>query len=112
MPSFTRWAIPVVAVVVLLGGGWALRAARQEESAPATGGMRGPVAVSAAAVEHGPIEQRRELDGTLEATSEIVVAPRWRSPRSLGPARFVSGALHARGGPGRDHGTSGPFDPR
>lgn len=77
MPSFTRWAIPLVTVTVLLGGGWALRASREEAKAPAgPGGARGPVAVEAAVVEHGPIEQRRELTGTLEATTEIVVAPK------------------------------------
>lgn len=76
MPSFTRWAIPLVTVAVLLGGGWALRASRQEDAAAGSGGARGPVAVEVAAVEHGPIEQRRELTGTLEATAEIVVAPK------------------------------------
>jgi RND family efflux transporter MFP subunit len=77
MPSFTRWAIPLVAATVLVGGGWALRQARQGQSAPAkAGGARGPVAVEAVAVVQGPIEQRRELTGTLEATAEIVVAPK------------------------------------
>jgi RND family efflux transporter MFP subunit len=77
MAAFTRWLVPLVAAGVLLGGGWALRAARQEEAAPAgSSGTRGPVAVEAVAVEHGAIEQRRELSGTLEATAEIVVAPK------------------------------------
>lgn len=77
MPSFSRWAIPLVATAVLLGGGWALRVARQDEAPAGPGsGARGPVAVEAVAVEHGPIEQRRELTGTLEATAEIVVAPK------------------------------------
>lgn len=77
MPSFTRWAIPLVAATALLGGGWALRAARQEGVAPAAGGgVRAPVAVETADVVQGPIEQRRELTGTLEATAEIVVAPK------------------------------------
>lgn len=80
MPSFTRWALPLVAVTVLLGGGWALREAQQAAKAQASagsgGGTRGPVAVQAVAVVQGPIEQRRELTGTLEATAEIVVAPK------------------------------------
>lgn len=77
MAAFTRWVVPLVAASVLLGGGWALRAARQEEQAPAgSSGARGPVAVEAVRVEQGAIEQRRELSGTLEATAEIVVAPK------------------------------------
>jgi len=75
MAAFTRWVVPLVAAAVLLGGGWALRAARREEApAGSRGGARAPVAVEAAAVEQGSIEQRRELSGTLEATAEIVVA--------------------------------------
>jgi RND family efflux transporter MFP subunit len=76
MSSVSRWAIPLVAASMLLGGGWALRAARQEPAPVASGGARGPVAVQAVVVEHGPLEQRRELVGTLEATAEIVVAPK------------------------------------
>ena len=78
MPSFARWAVPVLATAVLLGGGWVLRQSRLEAEVPAGpgAGMRGAVAVEAVPVERGPIEQRRELSGTLEATAEIVVAPK------------------------------------
>jgi RND family efflux transporter MFP subunit len=77
MPSVARWAIPLVAVTALLAGGWALRVSQQAQGpAGAATGSRGPVPVEVAPVEHGPIEQRRELTGTLEATAEIVVAPK------------------------------------
>lgn len=75
MSAASRWAIPLVAASVLLGGGWALRASRDEaDGGPRGGTAAGPVAVELAAVERGPIEQRRELTGTLEATAEIMVA--------------------------------------
>lgn len=76
MPSVLRWALPLVAAAALLGGGWALRASRQDggSASAGAGGSAAPVAVEAAPVERGPIEQRRALTGTLEATAEIVVA--------------------------------------
>ncbi|MCX4247138.1 efflux RND transporter periplasmic adaptor subunit [Paraliomyxa miuraensis] len=75
--SVLRWAIPLLAAAALLGGGWALREAHRGEAGAATGGgTRGAVAVEVAEVTRGALEQRRELTGTLEATAEIVVAPK------------------------------------
>lgn len=74
MRSTTRWVLLFV-VTAAFAGGWVLRTTWQQEAPPAPGGgAAGPVAVEVALVERGPIEQRLELTGTLEATARIDVA--------------------------------------
>lgn len=74
MSSATRWLALALTIAALLAGAWGLRVSRQAEAPAAAARAQGPVAVETALVERGPIEQRRDLTGTLEATAEIVVA--------------------------------------
>jgi RND family efflux transporter MFP subunit len=67
-----------VALVVagLLAGGVALRVWVFDDASPGSTDVGGPVPVEVAAVEHGPIERRREFAGSLEAAAEFIVAPK------------------------------------
>jgi len=72
-----RWAAVLVVGAGMLGLGWALRSALGEhEAGQGAGALEGPVPVEVVAVEHGPIERRRELSGTIEAAAELVIAPK------------------------------------
>ena len=75
MASAKTWVLTASIATLVIAGGVALRVtlfADREAGASA----EGPVPVEVAAVERGPIERRRELTGTLEASAEFTVAPK------------------------------------
>src|SRR5690606_20646807 len=69
-------AITALLATTLIAGGVALRVFVFADDGPGSAADGGPVPVEVAAVEHGPIERRRELTGSLEASAEFIVAPK------------------------------------
>lgn len=75
MNTAVKWLGVVVVGGALVGGGLVMRASLLEgDASGAPVAHDGPVPVEVAPVERGPIERRRELTGTLEASAELVVA--------------------------------------
>ncbi len=69
-----RWILAVVGLAAAAGIGWLIydRLGASERARP----ERGPAAVSVAAVETGPIVERRQYNGSLEAGARFVVSPK------------------------------------
>ncbi|HLT36877.1 MAG TPA: efflux RND transporter periplasmic adaptor subunit [Enhygromyxa sp.] len=76
MASGKTIAITALLATTLIAGGVALRVFVFADDGPGSAADGGPVPVEVAAVEHGPIERRRELTGSLEASAEFIVAPK------------------------------------
>jgi RND family efflux transporter MFP subunit len=68
--------IAALLTTALIVGGVALRVWVFADEQPGSAADGGPVPVEVAAVEHGPIERRREFAGSLEASAEFIVAPK------------------------------------
>lgn len=70
----------LVAAVVFASGllAWMVHARLQDNGGnpPRPGAEARPVPVEVAAIERGPIERRRAFTGTLEASAEVLVAPK------------------------------------
>ena len=69
-------AITALLATTLIAGGVALRLWVFADDKPGSATDGGPVPVEVAAIEHGPIERRREFAGSLEASAEFIVAPK------------------------------------
>lgn len=69
-------ALTALLATTLIAGGVALRVLVFTDAQPGSADAGGPVPVEVAAVEHGPIERRREFAGSLEASAEFIVAPK------------------------------------
>lgn len=74
--SVGKWIAALAVGAALVGGAWTLRSALSQGDPEANGAQGAPVPVETAPIEHGAIEQRRELSGTVEASAEFVVAPK------------------------------------
>lgn len=76
MARAKTWGVLAAALLVLVGGGVALRLWVFADDEAAGSRDSGPVPVEVAAVEVGAIERSREFTGTLEASAEFTVAPK------------------------------------
>ncbi|MFO7568120.1 MAG: efflux RND transporter periplasmic adaptor subunit [Enhygromyxa sp.] len=76
MASGKTIAITALLATTLVAGGVALRVFVFTDDKPGSAADGGPVPVEVAAVEHGPIERRREFSGSLVASAEFIVAPK------------------------------------
>ena len=76
MNGVVKWVVVLGIGGGLLGGAWVLRESLIGDGPRGGAGQGGPIAVEVAPVEHGAIEHRRELSGTIEAAAEFVVAPK------------------------------------
>ena len=74
--SVTKWVVALAVGAGLVGGAWTLRSALSNDPTGRGGAKGSAIPVETAPIERGPIEQRRELSGTVEASSEFVVAPK------------------------------------
>lgn len=77
MPTRRSWIVAIVltALLLALGGLVAWRLA-QPQQAVQRGGGPSAAPVEIAAIEHGPIENRRVFSGALEATARVTIAPK------------------------------------
>lgn len=69
-------AITALLATTLIASGVALRTFVFGDEQPGSADAGGPVPVELRDVELGPIERRRELTGSLEASAEFIVAPK------------------------------------
>jgi len=77
MKLLERKRILVFILICAVGLGWAVLSRMQKPAGPDKGrGDTRSAPVEAAQIEHGPIELWRTFSGTLEATTEFVVAPK------------------------------------
>lgn len=75
MPSRRTWPIwSVVTLAALIVGGFVVRATVRGGPGPGEVGAGAPVPVEVAPVEEGPIERGKVFSGTLEPSTEFVVA--------------------------------------